>query len=137
VNARTGVVITAFLSRGATYGYDQRCEVFGTMGHVRVGNVGEHTSVLSNRDGVQHSRLAHSFPQRFAVAFEREMDAFVDVLLARHPRQNQFHDDPAHRDPDAAAPPTWPVTRAQCVHVQRVTDAAIQSFQQGRVMSLT
>jgi myo-inositol 2-dehydrogenase / D-chiro-inositol 1-dehydrogenase len=120
-------VITVFLSRGATYGYDQRCEVFGTSGHVRVGNVGEHTSVLSNRNGVQHSRLAHSFPQRFAVAFEREIDAFVDVLLARHP---------AHHDLDAETP-TWPVTRSQCVHVQRVTDAAIQSFQQGRVMSLT
>jgi myo-inositol 2-dehydrogenase / D-chiro-inositol 1-dehydrogenase len=129
---RIGVVISVFLSRGATYGYDQRCEVFGTSGHVRIDNVAEHTAILSDQHGVQHSRLAHSFPQRFALAFEREMDAFVEVLLSH--RRHQLH-NPEHHDVMEGLP-CWPVTRSQCVHVQRVTDAAIQSVREGRVISL-
>jgi predicted dehydrogenase len=106
--------------------------VFGTSGHVRIDNVGEHSAVLSNEHGLHQSRLAHSFPQRFALAFEREMDTFVEVLM-EHPR-HQLH-NPEQPDVNEAMP-CWPVTRSQCVHVQRVTDAAIQSFREGRVISL-
>jgi myo-inositol 2-dehydrogenase/D-chiro-inositol 1-dehydrogenase len=60
-------MVTLFLSRAATYGYDQRCEMFGTQGLVSVGNVAEHATVLSTQAGIQHAKWQHSFPQRFQV----------------------------------------------------------------------
>ena len=36
-----GTVVTLFMSRSATYGYDQRCEIFGSKGLVSVNNIHE------------------------------------------------------------------------------------------------
>ena len=55
-----GAVATLFFSRSSVYGYDQRCEIFGTDGLVSVNNVPDHTTVLSNRSGNHHARLQHS-----------------------------------------------------------------------------
>ena len=111
----TGTVVTLFLSRSASYGYDQRCEIFGTKGMIQVGNVPEHTAVLSTASGIRHSRLQHSFPQRFQQAFGLELDAFADTLLEGIP---------------------WPVTARQCVHVQRCADAARVSCDTGTIVYL-
>jgi myo-inositol 2-dehydrogenase/D-chiro-inositol 1-dehydrogenase len=104
-----------FLSRYSSYGYDQRCEISGTDGLVAVGNVPQHATVLSNSTGTHQSRLQHSFPQRFREAFSAELDAFADTLLL-----------------DQA----WPVTRDQCIRVQRVADAAQLSAETGEVVSV-
>ena len=112
----TGTVVTLFLSRSASYGYDQRCEIFGTDGMVQVGNVPEHTAVVSTATGVQHARLQHSFPQRFHQAFAMELDAFADTLLVEGT--------------------TWPVTAQQCIHVQRCADAARLSCDTGKIVFL-
>lgn len=103
------------MSRSAIYGYDQRCEIFGDAGLISTGNEHAHSSVLSNIDGVTHSRLKHSFPQRFNQAFASEMDAFASTLLLDTP---------------------WPVTADQCVRVQRVADAAKQSCDEDRVVHI-
>mmetsp|Transcript_14592 Transcript_14592/g.33747 ORF Transcript_14592/g.33747 Transcript_14592/m.33747 type:complete len:109 (-) Transcript_14592:207-533(-) len=94
------------MSRSATYGYDQRCEIFGDKGMISVGNESAHTSVLSNCEGIHHSRLKHSFPQRFQQGFEAELDAFADTILIKKP---------------------WPVTAENCARVQKVADAARHS----------
>ena len=103
------------MSRSATYGYDQRCEIFGTDGLVSVANVHEHTMVISSHSGIQKARLQHSFPQRFHQAFAAELDAFADTLLHNIP---------------------WPVTAAQCIRVQRVADAAQESSRTGQVVQI-
>ena len=100
------------MSRSAVYGYDQRCEIFGTEGMINVANVPEHTSIISNRTGVHHARLQHSFPQRFQQAFWLEMDGFADTL------QEGL---------------VWPVTADQCVMVQRCADAARLSCGKGTI----
>jgi hypothetical protein len=94
------------------------------------------------------SRLVHSFPQRFRLAFEKEMEAFVDLLLhdsnasAKSRRDSAaLPTDSVERGGDDEAddsngPPCWPVTRSQCVHVQQVVSAAIQSSQLGQVVSV-
>ena len=110
---RRGTVATLFLSRGATYGYDQRCEIFGDQGHVSIGNVPEHTAVVSNATGIHHARLQHSFPERFQEAFRLEMEAFASTILDGVP---------------------WPVTEDDCVQVQRVADAARLSSETGQVV---
>jgi len=111
----TGAVATLFLTRSAVYGYDQRCELFGTEGLVTVNNVPEHTAVLHNATGVHAARWQHSFPQRFEAAFALELQAFADTVL--------------HGTP-------WPVTFDQCISVQRIADAARQSARSGQVVRL-
>ena len=115
MNFQKGAVATLFMSRSATYGYDQRCEVFGDKGLVSVMNHPETSMVLSTVSGIQQSRLKHSFPERFQEAFALELDAFADTLL------------------DGKA---WPITGEQCVKVQRVADAARQSCSEGRLVEI-
>jgi myo-inositol 2-dehydrogenase/D-chiro-inositol 1-dehydrogenase len=125
-----------FLSRGAAYGYDQRCEVFGTRGLARVGGHPEHSAAVRASDGTRGPRLVHSFPQRFRRAFELEMEAFVGLLL-RDERASDAGAAVASDDSDddgGGGPTCWPVTRSQCVHVQRVVRAAILSAQLGQVV---
>ena len=111
----TGTVVTLFMSRSATYGYDQRCEIFGDRGMVTVGNQHAHNTTLANSDGFHQSKLQHSFPQRFEQGFAGELDAFADTLLLKQP---------------------WPVTGQDCVRVQRVADAARLSCEIGQVVMI-
>jgi len=108
--------VTLFMSRSATYGYDQRCEIFGEHGMVSVRNEHAHSAVLSNIEGVHSSKLKHSFPQRFEQAFASELDAFADTLLLKVP---------------------WPVTADDCIHVQKVADAARLSCELDEVVSIS
>jgi len=103
------------MSRSAVYGYDQRCEIFGTKGLVSVNNVHENSAVLSNNAGVHRSRLKHSFPERFHDSFGAELDAFCDTLLLDRP---------------------WPITADDCLRAQRVADAAQRSCELGQVVNL-
>lgn len=108
--------MTLFMSRSASYGYDQRCEIFGSKGMVQVGNIHETATVLSTSEGIQASKYEHSFPQRFHKAFGMELDTFGDVLLN-----------------DSVS---WPVTKEDCIRVQRVADAAKESARTGKVIEL-
>jgi myo-inositol 2-dehydrogenase/D-chiro-inositol 1-dehydrogenase len=110
-----GTVVTLTLSRGANYGYDQRCEVFGTAGMASVINITETSTELSNSTGIHRPKWQHSFPERFEVAFGQELDAFADTLLLKKP---------------------WPVSESDCVAVQRVCDAALESCESGQVVNL-
>ena len=103
------------MSRGATYGYDQRFELFGSKGRLQVGNIPETSLVVSNSQGVTGSKYLHSFPQRFHQAFGNELDAFVDTLVNGTP---------------------WSVTREECIRVQRVADAAQESARTGTVVGI-
>jgi myo-inositol 2-dehydrogenase/D-chiro-inositol 1-dehydrogenase len=112
----SGTVVNLFMSRSATYGYDQRCEIFGDGGLISTHNKHAHSVVLSNGGGVLHSKLKHSFPQRFNQAFASELDAFCSTLLLGTP---------------------WPVTADQCVRVQKVADAAKLSCDEDRVVQIS
>jgi myo-inositol 2-dehydrogenase / D-chiro-inositol 1-dehydrogenase len=120
----SGAVVTMFMSRSATYGYDQRCEIFGNLGLASVGNPPEHAAKLFNAHGSHSSRLQHSFPQRFEEAFALELDAFANVLL------NNDNDN------TTGSSICWPVTAEQCIHVQQVADAARLSCETGAVVQL-
>jgi myo-inositol 2-dehydrogenase / D-chiro-inositol 1-dehydrogenase len=122
-----GTVVTLFMSRSATYGYDQRMEIFGTLGMVTVQNQPETSTVVATAQGIRHDKWKHSFPERFAQAFAMELDAFADVLLVK---DNNI-------DNNNKAALVWPITGDQCVQVQRVADAARQSCLEGRVVELS
>ena len=110
-----GTNVTLTLSRGANYGYDQRCEVFGTEGMATVNNIAENASELANETGLHRPKWQHSFPQRFETAFANEMNAFVDTLLCGTP---------------------WPIVEKDCVEVQRICDAALESCETSQVVHL-
>jgi len=110
-----GTVVTLTMSRSASYGYDQRCEIFGNKGMVTVGNENANTSVLSDNSGVHFSRLKNSFPERFQQAFTAELDAFADTILLDSP---------------------WIVTKEDCVAVQKVADAAKKACEMNKIVTV-
>ncbi len=67
-------------SRRAVYGYDQRVEVFGDKGMVRVDNPRLDTLVQSDGHGDHATRIFRFFMDRYADSFVREAQAFVDCV---------------------------------------------------------
>lgn len=107
---RQGLMCTLMMSRGATYGYDQRAEFFGTLGRVQIDNQQRNSCVLADGSGVQTSPYKYSFPQRFFEAFAAEADAFADACLGTA---------------------KWPITEKDCCVVQAIATLASQSSAQG------
>jgi len=110
-----GAIVTLCMSRSASYGYDQRCEIFGDRGLVAVDNHHTNSAVLSDDGGIHRSRYKYSFPQRFNQAFAAELDTFADVLLDQR---------------------VWPITENDCVAVQKVSDAARLSCELGEAVHI-
>lgn len=76
-----GVIGTIDNSRQAVYGYDQRVEVFGSGGGVRVDNNYPNTAVLSGAAHVRRDLPLNFFMDRYTDSFLAEMRAFVDAVL--------------------------------------------------------
>jgi myo-inositol 2-dehydrogenase/D-chiro-inositol 1-dehydrogenase len=67
-------------SRRSGYGYDQRIEAFGAKGMIRAQNQLETTVETWSETGSTGDRLQNFFLDRYAVAYEREMEHFADVI---------------------------------------------------------
>lgn len=115
MNFKKGAVVTLFMSRSASYGYDQRCEIFGDAGLLKIENEYSHSSSLSNHFGVNLGNLKHSFPERFRQAYESELEAFADTI--------QYNK-------------VWPVSSRDCIAVQKITEAARLSCDRNQVIEL-
>lgn len=72
-----GVVCTIQNSRRAVYGFDQRIEVFGERGALRVDNPRPTTLTVDDASGTHTDCLFNHFPGRYAAAYRAEMDAFI------------------------------------------------------------
>jgi len=70
-------------SRRATYGYDQRIEVHGSKGLLRAGNIHETTVELAGAKGFTADPLENFFLERYALAYRRELDAFLASLRSK------------------------------------------------------
>jgi len=68
-------------SRRATYGYDQRIEVHGSLGLLAAGNQHATTVMLAGTSGYQSDPALPFFLERYAEAYRRELDAFVASVL--------------------------------------------------------
>ena len=112
----SGCIATLNLSRWSSYGYDQRCDVFGNKGIVSVRNQPTRSTVFVNENGEHHAPLMESFAQRFERAFASEMDAFADVMLLGEP---------------------WLITAEDCFAVQTIADAALKSSGIGCAINLS
>ena len=68
-------------SRRATYGYDQRVEVFGSKGALSCTNDTPSSVQLFNETGVSGDKPLYFFLERYRQAFIDEMRAFFDTVL--------------------------------------------------------
>jgi myo-inositol 2-dehydrogenase/D-chiro-inositol 1-dehydrogenase len=68
-------------SRKAVYGYDQRAEVFGSLGSIQNGNDAASTVVLSTVEGVVSEKPLWFFLQRYMGAYQAEVRAFIDSIV--------------------------------------------------------
>lgn len=110
---KKGTIVTLTMSRSASYGYDQRCEIFGTDGLASVNNEFADSSIISGVGGIQLARLKHSFPERFDAAFAKELDVFADCILEKI---------------------EWPIKQEDCIATQKIADAARKSAQTNTVV---
>lgn len=67
-------------SREASYGYDQRIEVFGSKGMVQTNNNFQDSHKLYNEQGVHAALPLHFFLERYKEAYMTEMGDFVKGL---------------------------------------------------------
>ncbi|MAD24667.1 MAG: hypothetical protein CMO44_10905 [Verrucomicrobiales bacterium] len=80
-----GMIASIDVNRFASYGYDQRIEVFGTKGMLQAENRLPITTLLSNNTGLLKPKIDHSFPTRYREAYQRELEAFKDCVLQGAP----------------------------------------------------
>jgi myo-inositol 2-dehydrogenase/D-chiro-inositol 1-dehydrogenase len=68
-------------SRRATYGYDQRVEVHGSLGLLAAGNRHATTVTFAGADGFRGDPALPFFLERYAEAYRAELDAFVAGVI--------------------------------------------------------
>jgi myo-inositol 2-dehydrogenase/D-chiro-inositol 1-dehydrogenase len=67
-------------SRQAVYGYDQRVEVFGSLGMAASENPLAHTAVVRTADGASLAALPYFYLERYVPSYLREWEAFVNAV---------------------------------------------------------
>jgi myo-inositol 2-dehydrogenase/D-chiro-inositol 1-dehydrogenase len=72
-------------SRRASYGYDQRVEVFGSLGRLIAGNRTPTTVELADGDAVRSDKPLHFFLERYADAYRIELNAFLEAVAKGAP----------------------------------------------------
>jgi len=78
---RDGALGTVETARHSAWGYDIRTEVAGSEGKVVIDAEQKTPLTFSRRFGYEADHY-ENFPDRFAVAFQRELDAFIAALLS-------------------------------------------------------
>ncbi len=79
----SGKQISIINSRRATYGYDQRVEVHGSKGSLKVNNPTLSEIEIAKEAGTTKDRLHHFFMTRYIDAYKNQIDYFVDCIKKR------------------------------------------------------
>lgn len=80
-----GVIGTIDNCRRASYGYDQRVEVFGSSGSLVAANNTPHNVTFSNNDAVYNAKPLYFFLERYTESFIEEMRQFIDAIFNDKP----------------------------------------------------
>lgn len=72
-------------SRKATYGYDQRAEIFGSKGMAKIGNEHHDTHMLYDKKGGHSAMHLDFFMDRYKEAYFLEMEAFIKAIQTNKP----------------------------------------------------
>src|SRR5207248_6640344 len=81
LKTKSGRIAQISNSRRATYGYDQRIEVHGSLGLLAAGNQRATTLEHADASGYTRDAVLPFFLERYAEAYRRELDAFVAAVL--------------------------------------------------------
>lgn len=77
---KTGLICSIDTSRNATYGYDQRLEIFGEGGMAIAENERNHTVQMHTSKGMEVSAINEPFPERYKDAYAAEIADFGKAL---------------------------------------------------------
>jgi myo-inositol 2-dehydrogenase/D-chiro-inositol 1-dehydrogenase len=77
----SGAIATIENSRRAVYGYDQRVELFGSMGAVRTENHYPNSAMVSDARGIRRDLPYNFFMERYTESFAEELRGFVSAIL--------------------------------------------------------
>ena len=102
-------------SRRASYGYDQRIEVHGSLGSVSAENQRPVSIEIANKDGYTRPPLHDFFMTRYTAAYAAEISAFIDSV-----------------EKGAALSPS----AEDGLIALQLADAALRSAREGKVVSL-
>jgi myo-inositol 2-dehydrogenase/D-chiro-inositol 1-dehydrogenase len=69
-------------SRRAAYGFDQRVEVFGSLGMAASENPLSHSGLVRTEEGTRMPTLPHFFLERYVPSYVGEWEAFVGAVRA-------------------------------------------------------
>ncbi|MBJ9987355.1 MULTISPECIES: inositol 2-dehydrogenase [unclassified Paenibacillus] len=78
---RNGAIGVIDNSRQAAYGYDQRVEVFGSLGQVNVQNDFPNSAEVSTAGGVYRDKPKHFFLERYEAAYRLEIESFIKAIV--------------------------------------------------------
>merc|ERR1712083_94208 len=81
----SGLLAVIDCSRSASYGYDQRIEVFGNYGMAAAQNEQPHTVTIGNSSGFHSAACQWSFPERYAVAYSATLSHFAHLIRSGEP----------------------------------------------------
>lgn len=87
-----GTIATIDNSRKASYGYDQRLEIFGSQGMAHIGNQQADSHTVYNANGIHQPVLLDFFLERYEQAYQREMQDFVAAIRGGKPVPVDAHD---------------------------------------------
>ena len=77
---KNGALAVIENSRRACYGYDQRCEVFGSDGLITVSNDAPNNAMISSADGVHAEKPLYFFLERYEQAYHDEVAEFIKAV---------------------------------------------------------
>lgn len=80
---KNGVICTIDNARQSPYGYDQRLEILGTLGMLQINNKEVNRNSLYTAQGKQTSVYQNFFLERYADAYKREAQVFLDCVVAQ------------------------------------------------------
>jgi myo-inositol 2-dehydrogenase/D-chiro-inositol 1-dehydrogenase len=88
----SGLTCTIQNSRRSIYGFDQRAELFGERGVIRVENPRQTTLAIEDSAGVHGSSLHHFFPPRYKDAYRNELQHFIASITNGLPPEPNIND---------------------------------------------
>jgi myo-inositol 2-dehydrogenase/D-chiro-inositol 1-dehydrogenase len=109
----SGLLASVDVNRSSAYGYDQRIEVFGSLGMLQAENRSQNLVVRSTGVGIARSPVDHSFPTRYRDAYRAELECFLDCV--RGDRE-------------------VPITHDQVQRSYLMAESAERSFREGRAV---
>eukprot|EP00658_Telonema_sp_P-2_P060820 TRINITY_DN49631_c0_g1_i1.p1 TRINITY_DN49631_c0_g1~~TRINITY_DN49631_c0_g1_i1.p1 ORF type:complete len:458 (+),score=130.57 TRINITY_DN49631_c0_g1_i1:136-1374(+) len=81
VKFESGAVYNGEFTRSSTYGYDQRCEVYGSSGSMaRIDNPSKTECEVFDGRGAVRDQIVYSFLDRYPAAYKNEVEHFLDVI---------------------------------------------------------